>query len=335
MEKLRTNFIIISLRKYLVSFISLGFVITLVLFSKSNMQAAKEGLILWTNSVIPSLFPFFVATEILCQTNLIYLAGKFLNKPIQKLFNVPGEGAIALIMGIISGYPTGAKIVVSFKENDICTKEEGERLLAFTNNSGPLFILGTVGISLFGNAKVGYILLISHILACLLVGFVFRNWKKDVVRSKLFSKKEEKQIRLRDLGGILGEAIKKSIVTILNIGGFIVIFSVILSILKSGQFFVFVENICEMLNLREGIGTSVVSGIIELTNGVSNLSAFGITNFSIILASFLLGFGGISVLLQVYSIIVGSGISIKPYFYGKVLQAVISATFTGIILMII
>lgn len=337
MEKLRTNFIVISLRKYLVSFISLCFVITLVLFSKSNMQAAKDGLILWTNSVIPSLFPFFVATEILCQTNLIYLAGRFLNKPIQKLFNVPGEGAIALIMGIISGYPTGAKIVVSFKENDICTKEEGERLLAFTNNSGPLFILGTVGISLFGDAKIGYILLISHILACLMVGFIFRNWKKDVVRSKLFSKKEEKQkqIRLRDLGGILGEAIKKSIVTILNIGGFIVIFSVILSILKSGQFFVFVENICEMLNLREGIGTSVVSGIIELTNGVCNLSAFGITNFSIILASFLLGFGGISVLLQVYSIIVGSGISIKPYFYGKILQGVISAVFTAIILIII
>lgn len=190
---------------------------------------------------------------------------------------------------------------------------------------------------MFGDVKIGYILLISHILACLVVGLVFRNWKKDVIRRKLFSKKEDKQkqVRLRDLGGILGEAIKKSIVTILNIGGFIVIFSVILSILKSGSFFMVVENICKILNIQEGIGTSVVSGIIELTNGVSSLSVLGSANYLIILASFLLGFGGISVLLQVYSIIVGSGISIRPYFYGKVLQGVISALFTAIILMML
>ena len=72
------------------------------------------------------------------------LFGKIIEKPVKKLFNVPGQGAIALIMGIISGYPVGAKIVCDLKKRNICTKEEAERLLAFTNNSGPLFILGTV-----------------------------------------------------------------------------------------------------------------------------------------------------------------------------------------------
>ena len=335
MEKLKTNFIIINFKKYFISIISVGFIITLIAFSTTNLQAAKDGLKLWANSVVPSLFPFFVATEILCNTNLVYVAGKYLRKPIQKIFNVPGEGAIAIIMGIISGYPTGAKIVVNFRERNICTKEEGERLLAFTNNSGPLFILGTVGISLFRDVRIGYLLLISHIISSLIVGIIFKNWKKGNLKSytNLVEKVEKpKNIGIRDLGEILGIAIKKSIITILNIGGFIVIFSVILSILENSGFFSITENICKIFGITSGIGTSLISGIIELTNGVSKLSLLGNSNIYIIFASFLLGFGGISVLLQVYSVISKSDISIKPYFYGKLLQGVIASIITIVIL---
>ncbi len=84
MEKLKTNFIVINLKKYLVSIISLCFIIALVLYSNTNMQAAKDGLKLWANSVVPSLFPFFVATEILCNTNLVYIARKILKKTNSK-----------------------------------------------------------------------------------------------------------------------------------------------------------------------------------------------------------------------------------------------------------
>ena len=333
MEKLKTNFIVINLKKYLVSILSLVFIVTLILYSETNIEAAKNGLKLWVNSVIPSLFPFFVATEILCSTNLVNLAGKFLQKPIKKMFNVPGEGAVALIMGIISGYPTGAKIAVNFREKNICTKEESERLLAFTNNSGPLFIIGTVGISMFGDVKIGYILLVSHIISCLIVGIIFRNWKKRKTKFSAFFKNEEKKVSIKDLGEILGSSIKKSIITILNIGGFIVIFSVILSILNESNFFNIIENFLSIFNISNGVGTGVVSGIIELTNGLNYISSLGISNLYIVLASFLIGFGGISVFFQVYSVISKSDISIKPYFYGKILQSVISAFLTFLILM--
>ena len=63
---------------------------------------------------------------------------------MRPLFNVPGEGAFAFLMGLISGYPVGAKIVTDLKDNNLCTTEEAERMLCFTNNSGPLFIIGTV-----------------------------------------------------------------------------------------------------------------------------------------------------------------------------------------------
>ena len=268
MEKVRNNFIVISIKKYIVSIISLIFIITLVLYSNSNLQAAKEGLLLWANNVVPSLFPFFVATEILCSTNIIEFIGKILEKPVKKIFNVPGEGAVALTMGIISGYPAGAKIVCNFKEKKICNKEEAERLLAFTNNSGPLFILGTVGISLFGDIKIGYLLLFSHVISCIIVGIIFKNWKKRSYSSKeLFTKVEtKKQVSIRELGEILGNSIKHSISTILNIGGFVVIFSVIISILNSSGLFEIISKICNMLNIPEAFGTSVITGIIELTN---------------------------------------------------------------------
>lgn len=109
------------------------------------MKAAQSGLTLFANSVLPSLLPFFIATELLCHTNIIHYLGRCLNGIMRPLFNVPGEGSFAFLMGIISGYPTGAKIVSNLKEKKICNTEECERLIAFTNNSGPLFIVGTVG----------------------------------------------------------------------------------------------------------------------------------------------------------------------------------------------
>ena len=182
--------------------------------------------------------------------------GKILEKPVKKFFNVSGEGGLALIMGIISGYPTGAKIAVNFRENKICSKEEAERLLAFTNNSGPLFILGTVGISLFGNLKIGYILLVSHIISCIIVGLIFKNWKKDKNKIYLGLSKEVEELKnigIKDLGEILGTSIKKSIITILNIGGFIVVFSVIISILENSGIFYIIENIFMIFGFQKGI----------------------------------------------------------------------------------
>jgi sporulation integral membrane protein YlbJ len=331
----KIKYAVISINKNLISILVIIFIASLVLYSSNNIQAAKEGLVLWANSVVPSLFPFFVATEILCQTNVISTLGKFLNKPVQYIFNVPGEGVIAIIMGMISGYPTGAKIVSNFKRDNICTKEEAERLIAFTNNSGPLFILGTVGISILGSSRLGYILLISHVIAGICVGVIFRNWKKNSVKiSRKIRLEEKKNNSLKDLGRILGEAITGATKTTLTIGGFVVIFSVIISILNSSGMIVFLEYISEKLNIPGEILTSMFSGIIELTNGVKALGALGNSKIILCLMSFLIGFGGISVLLQVYSIIAKENISIKPYIIGKILQATISSLITAFFLNI-
>ena len=170
----KCGFYVIKLKRSLLTITFLCFTFGLVIFSNSNLPAVKNGLTLWATSVVPSLFPFFVATELLMHTNIISILGRLLNPIMKPLFNIRGEGSFAFIMGIISGYPIGAKIACNFRESNICSKEECERLLSFTNNSGPLFIIGTVGILMFGNTSIGILLFITHILACLTVGILFR-----------------------------------------------------------------------------------------------------------------------------------------------------------------
>lgn len=330
------RFIVISIKKYFFTVLFLLFTLTLILFSSTNLSAAQNGLKLWANSVLPTLFPFFIATELLCRTNFVQILGKFLNKFMKPVFNVPGESAIAIIMGIISGYPVGAKVVCNLYDNKICSKSEAERLLAFTNNSGPIFILGSVGVSLLGNVQVGKILLISHILSSLIVGFIFRFWKRNQVDLTFRNYKSESKelIRISNLGEILGDAIKKSISTILLIGGFVVLFSVIISILSSLEILTSLAYFLAKFGIPYELSLSILTGFIELTNGIQVASttylAFPLP--CLLTCSFLLGFGGFSVLLQVFSIIAKSKLSIKSYFYGKTLQGILSVLLTLILI---
>lgn len=158
------------------------FVVLLVIFSNSTFRAAKTGLNLWANNVIPSLFPFLVAVELLKHTDVIYYLSMRVDKYMRPLFNLPGIATFPFIMGLLSGYPVGAKIVSSLYENGACSKNEAERMLSFTNNSGPLFIIGTVGISFYSNSTIGIILLITHIGASITVGIlsgIVSRLKKD------------------------------------------------------------------------------------------------------------------------------------------------------------
>ena len=332
---------IFKLRKIVIPALFVLFAISLVLFSSSNLSAAQSGLSLWATSIVPSLFPFFVATELLSYTDIIDILGRCFNRLMKPIFNIRGEGSFAFIMGLISGYPVGAKIACNLRENNICSKEECERLLAFTNNSGPLFIIGTIGISMFGNSTIGFLLLITHLLASITVGIVFRFWKYNVKYSSSKSSSyvsSKDNISFSNLGGIIGNSISSSINTILLIGGFVVLFSVIISILQTSQLLGVLSNcfkpLFSLLNIPAEFSNGLISGILELTNGLSIISNIPVKKLSIniIIASFLLGLGGISILLQVWSTISKTDLSIKPYILGKILHACFSAFYTFIFL---
>lgn len=269
-------------------------------------------------------------------------------------------GGFAFAMGLISGYPVGAKIVSDFREKGLVSKDEGERLLCFTNNSGPLFILSSVGIALFGDTKTGLLLLFTHILSCITVGIILaRISKKDKKRdnknnlieqyylknSKLYGNndKSDKQenINFKNLGEILTNSINNSISTLLMIGGFVVIFSVIISILNQANILDKLSKLLypllHLFNFDIDFAKPLLAGILELTNGVNGIASINtkLISQNIVLSAFLLGFGGFSVLLQVYSIISKTDLSIKPYLKGKFLQGIIASIYTFLALKFI
>ena len=345
------NFFVFKVKRNFLALIFLAFTASLLIFSGSNLPAIKSGLHLWATSVVPSLFPFFVATELLMHTNVINIFGRVLNNYMRPLFNISGEGAFAFIMGIISGYPVGAKIASKFRENNICTKAECERLLSFTNNSGPLFIIGTVGILMYQNTGIGILLFITHLLGCLSVGFIFRFWKRNkndsIVDKKVVMKKtsynyasDKKTASFSNLGEIMAESITNSISTIFLIGGFVVLFSSIISILKaSGILNVLCMTISPILNflhIDSSFASGLLTGILEITNGIQSISSIACKKLSInlIITAFLLGFGGISVFLQVFSITAKTDLSIKPYIYGKILHGLFAAFYTFIFIQV-
>lgn len=354
------KFLFLSFRRNILPCIFVIIAFCLVIFSKSNLSAATNGLTLWATCVVPSLFPFFVITNLLSHTKVVSFTGRLLDKLMRPLFNVPGIGGFAFVMGLISGYPVGAKVVSDFRENGLVTKDEGERLLAFTNNSGPLFILSSVGIGLFGDAKTGLLLLCTHVLSCITVGIIlgkfskksdedFRNKNNFIASIKSNNIKNSTQIKtqtkntvtLKNLGEVLGNSINSSISTILMIGGFVVIFSVIISILNQTHalelFSKFLTPILSLLGFDLDFATPLLSGILELTNGVNLVSKINIKAISqnLILCAFLLGFGGFSVLLQVFSIVAKTDLSMKKYFIGKFMQGIFASIYTFLALKFI
>ena len=229
-------------------------------------------------------------------------------------------------MGIISGYPTGAKILSDFRKNNVCSKTECERLLAYTNNSGPLFIIGTVGTSLFFSKEIGYLLLLTHLLGTLTVGILFRFYKNNYREIEY-----TEELSFSNFSSLLSNSILNSLKTLGTILGYIIIFSIIINIfLTSG-----VLNIFNSFEYYIWIKSTIL-GIFEITNGISFVSNIAVKTLtpSIILTSFLLGFGGISVLMQVYSIISKTDLSIKPYIIGKLLHGIFSALYTFLLLCI-
>ena len=194
---------------------------------------------------------------------------------------------------------------------------------------------------MFGNSTIGVLLLISHLLASITVGIIFRYWKYNTNKysnTNSSYKNSNNNISLSNLGGIIGNSITNSINTILLIGGFVVLFSVIISILQNSQLLKILTNLLNpvfsLLHIPEKFSTGFISGLLELTNGLNiicNLPEKKIS-YNIILASFLLGLGGLSVLLQVWSTISKTDLSIKPYILGKLLHGCISALYTFLIL---
>lgn len=304
-------------------------VASLVIYPKQTMAAASDGLKLCMNVIIPSLFPFFVLSTLIVQLGISRYFGKILEPIMRPLFNVGGACSTAFVLGFIGGYPVGAKTVIALHENGGCSKSEAERLLAFCNNSGPAFIFGVVGAGVFSSSRVGLLLYLAHTLASVCVGIIFRRWGSKNEKS---GGERMGEIAVKRFSLAFTDSVKSAFQTTINICGFVIFFTVFIKLLFLSGILPglasLLGSIFAPLGFSDAWAERLLTGFIELTSGVWTLQgAAGQLSSSMAMAAFMLGWAGLSVHCQVLSFIGDSGLSVKTYIYGKLLQAPLSAAF--------
>lgn len=319
--------------------------ISIITFPQESVDASIRGLDMWWEIVFPSLLPFLIVSEILIGFGVVRFFGVLLEPLMRPLFKVPGAGGFVWAMGMASGYPAGAKLTARLRQEGQLTKIEAERLVSFTNCSNPLFIFGAVSVGFFLNATLGIILALAHYLGNFTIGILMRfygkNEDQNIGQTRKVSLKtafeELHRSRINDkrpIGKLLGDAVISSINTLLMIGGFIILFSVVNKILYHlhitefiGEF---VELILQVLHLPESLSIPFISGLFEITLGsqlTSQVHDVTLMNQAMIV-SFILAFNGFSVQAQVASILAETDINFKPYFIARIFHGVFASFYT-------
>lgn len=278
-------------------------VIFILFITRSSIaiEYMKKGLKLCAGAVIPSLFPFMVISELLVSCGLLTCGrrGRF-------------SGIYAFVLGIICGFPIGARTVCAMVDRGEITPYRASRILTFCNNPGSAFVISAVGVSLFGSARLGIILYVCVILSAIVVGMV----------GGLFVKSDEWTVCVSssvvanesDVAKNFTHAIQSSAAAMLTVCAFVTFFSSLLGCLGS---------------LLEAIGSptyfsALIFAVFEISNGVGMAAEIGDMP-SIILAAAALGWSGLSVHFQIMAVSSGRGISFKPYFIAKACQGVLCA----------
>jgi sporulation integral membrane protein YlbJ len=304
-------------------------VAALAAFPKEAIAAAKDGLTLCANVIVPSLFPFFVLSTLVVETGVTRVLGRLLEPVMRPLFGVGGGCAAAFTLGFIGGYPVGAKTVIALYENGSCTKTEAERLLSFCNNSGPAFIFGVVGAGVFASGAIGLLLYLAHTAASVFVGILFRRWGGRGGRGGARVRPRAAP-PARGFAASFAIAVKSSFQSTLNICGFVIFFTVFIKLLfLSGAIPALADALGALfapLGFDDRWAERLLTGFIEISSGVWSLrGAESQLAGGVAMAAFMLGWAGLSVHSQVLSFIGESGLSVRTYILGKLLQGVISA----------
>ncbi len=307
--------------KFTVILFIICIIATLIAFPEKYSSICKEGILLWCNSVLPSLFPFLFLSSLMNKLNYISnLSNKF--SPLTKrLFNLNGISSYCIFMSLISGYPVGSRVIYDLKENGLITKNESTKMSPLCSTSGPIYVIGTVGTNMFKNSFVGILIFICHVFSVFICGIIFRLYKKeDGIQTTGF-------LSYKNVDNIIGESVYSAITSILSVGGFITLFYTLIKMLTNWYVLMpFAMLVCLILkpfNCSNLLALAFVSGLIESTTGCVLLSNYqGVLSYA--LACFLITFGGISILSQQIYYLKKSEVKISYFLLLKFLQGIIA-----------
>jgi len=323
------------------------FILSMATHPQLVYDGALSGLQLWWSIVFPSLLPFFIASEILMSFGFVHFLGIIMEPIMRPVFNVPGAGSFVVSVGYTSGYPIGAAVTAKLRKQGLCSRVEAERLLCFTNNSSPLFMLVAVPVGMFHNSSLGVIIAGGHYLANLTLGLVLRFYcRHDPELKNEYSTRESiikraftelitvQKLEKRPPGKILGDAVRTSVNNLLNIGGFIILFAVIIRLLTETGAISIISKILGTflvpLGLPPEILPAVSSGIFEMTMGTKLASEADTPLVQQLMAvAMILAWSGLSIQAQTASMISDTDIRLFPYVMARIAHAVLAAIYTA------
>ncbi|AZB42818.1 sporulation integral membrane protein YlbJ [Bacillus sp. FJAT-42376] len=325
---------------------------SIILHPKASLEASRSGLEVWWTIVFPSLLPFFIVSELLIGFGIVRFAGVLLEPVMRPLFKVPGAGGFVWAMGIASGFPAGAKLTALLRKEKQLTQIEAERLVSFTNCSSPLFMFAAVSVGIFKNPALGLLLASAHYLSNLCVGIImrFHGRRTEALqnqarrKNRFFPSVSEAFLALHEtrlknkkpIGKMLGDAVLGSVQTLLIIGGFIILFSVLNRMLDitgfSSAAAAALNHLFLLFSVPPTLTKPFLAGLFEITQGNMEMSkASAGLLFKIMLAGFILGFSGLSVQAQVASILAETDIRFLPFFIARIMQGFLAAFLTWLL----
>lgn len=278
------------------------------------MDSARAALAVCAGTILPSLFPFFVLSILLSRLGVPRRIGRRLSPLAGRLFGVSGAGLTALPVGLLGGYPMGAACVAELLAQREIDRDEAERLLLFVNNSGPAFLVGAVGVGVFGSARSGFLLYAAHAAAAVLTGLLFSRPGGD--GRPVEPKAGE------PFAAAFPAAVRQAVSAVLTVCGFVVCFSVLLGLLESWGLF-------PLLGIRTQERRALVCGLFEIGSAVGAMRGLDPSPAHLALAAAVLGWGGLSVHCQTAALFADSELSLRRHALGRLCSALFSALIAG------
>lgn len=311
----------------LILFILLFMEILILTYSDEVIKSVLFAINIWKDNLFPTLFPFFLLSELLIHYGFIDFLGELLKKHMSKLFHLPGEASFVLIGSLVSGFPSSAKYTKELYDNKVITAQEGSYLLTFTHFSNPLFVIGTIGSFLLKNKLIGIIILLCHIITNFIIAFLFRpkqnphdTTEKISLRRSLRKMHHKRLSHQNKFGSVLSNSILNTINTLLLLLGIVTTFLIITSLINN------------IIILEEPTKT-IINGILEMTQGVKYSSMLDVSLLiKATLITFIISFGGISVHTQIISIISDTKIEYKYFLISRIFHAIIASSLVFFIL---
>jgi sporulation integral membrane protein YlbJ len=267
-----------------------------LLFSASAVQAVQQGLQLCAASVVPALFPFLVFSSLFMACGGAELLGYRLQNTLGHILGCSGAGVGVFFLSILGGYPVGARLIGQLFRTGQLSLQEAEHLLLFCNNAGPAFILGFVGLGQMNSTHLGIWLYLVHVAAASLTAVLFRP-KSAFPHVKMHAS--------------ASEPFSQALVTAIGEAGS--------TMVQVCAFVTFFYTLLQLFSNLTGVSHPLVLGFVELTRGILQLRT---DHGGFVIASALLGWGGLSVHCQTAAVLSGTGISLKNHLRGKMLHSI-------------